>query len=79
MDIKMRDANTMENLVLELETLKEMRIGMDRCLEMMQFIRKDLETMAENLEMLQALNKEWCHLDEKERKMKNKKNNVQEQ
>jgi hypothetical protein len=40
---------------LELETLKEMRIGMDRCLEMMQFIRKDLETMAENLETLEGI------------------------
>jgi hypothetical protein len=44
-----------EKLVLELETLKEMRIGMDCCLEMMQFIRKDLETMAENLETLEGI------------------------
>lgn len=32
-----------------------MRIGMDRYLEMMQFIRKDLETMAENLETLEGI------------------------
>jgi hypothetical protein len=44
-----------KNLVLELETLKEMRIGMGRCLEMMQFIRKDLETMAEMLETLEGI------------------------
>jgi hypothetical protein len=31
-----------------------MRIGMGRCLEMMQFHRKDLETMAENLETLEG-------------------------
>lgn len=40
---------------MELGTLKEMRIDMDRCLEMMQFIRKDLETMAENLETLEGI------------------------
>lgn len=39
---------------MELETLNEMRIDMGRCLEMMQFIRKDLETMAENLETLEG-------------------------
>jgi hypothetical protein len=40
---------------LELETLKEMRIDMDRCLEMLRFIRKDLETMAENLETVEGI------------------------
>ncbi|PNF29162.1 hypothetical protein B7P43_G11864 [Cryptotermes secundus] len=74
----MRDADAMGNLVLELETLKEMRIDMDRCLEMMQFIRKDLETMAENLETLEALNKDWCHL-QKKRRIKNKETDVQKQ
>jgi hypothetical protein len=44
-----------ENLVLELEALKEMRIDMGRCLELMQFVRKDLQTMAENLEMLEGI------------------------
>jgi hypothetical protein len=44
-----------ENLVLELEALKEMRIDMVRCLELMQFVRKDLQTMAENLEMLEGI------------------------
>jgi hypothetical protein len=40
--------------VLELETLKDMRIGMGRCLELIRFIRKDFETMAENLETLEG-------------------------
>ena len=44
-----------ENLALELETLKEMRIDMGRCLELMQFVRKDLQTVAENLEMLEGI------------------------
>jgi hypothetical protein len=40
---------------LELEALKEMRIDMGRCLELMQFVRKDLQTIAENLEMLEGI------------------------
>jgi hypothetical protein len=44
-----------ENLVLELEALKEMRIDMGRYLELMQCVRKDLQTMAKNLEMLEGI------------------------
>ena len=44
-----------ENLVLELETLKQMRIVMGHSLELMKFVRKDLETMAENLEILEGI------------------------
>jgi hypothetical protein len=44
-----------EKLVLELEVLKEMRIDMGLCLELMQVVRKDLQTMAENLEMLEGI------------------------
>ena len=43
------------NLVLELETLKEMRVHMERCLEAMQFVRKDLQTIAENLEIVEGI------------------------
>jgi hypothetical protein len=41
--------------VLELEALKEMRIDMSRCLEAMQLVHKDLQTIAENLEMLEGI------------------------
>jgi hypothetical protein len=41
--------------VSELETLKEMRVDMGHCLGMLQFIRKDLETIADNLEMLEGI------------------------
>jgi hypothetical protein len=44
-----------EKLVLKLEALKEIRIGMGRCLELMQFVRTDLQTMAENMEMLEGI------------------------
>jgi len=44
-----------ENLVLELGALKEMRIDMGRCLELMQCVRKDLQTMAKNMEMLEGI------------------------
>jgi hypothetical protein len=44
-----------ENLVLELETMKEMRGHMGRCLEMMQVFHKDLQTIADNLEMLEGI------------------------
>jgi hypothetical protein len=64
----MAAANTEENLVLELEALKEMRIDMSRCLEAMQLVRKDLHTIAENLEMLEELNKELCHSLKAEKK-----------
>jgi hypothetical protein len=40
--------------VSELETLKEMRVDMGHCLEMLQFVRKDLETVADNLETLEG-------------------------
>jgi len=44
-----------ENLVLELEAVKEVRRGMGRCLELMKYVRKDLETMTENFEMLEGI------------------------
>jgi hypothetical protein len=39
----------------ELETLKEMLVDMGRYLEMLQFVRKDLETIASNLETLEGI------------------------
>ncbi|KDR11487.1 hypothetical protein L798_14555 [Zootermopsis nevadensis] len=74
----MRNAKTKENLVAEFETLKQMTVDMGHCLEMLQFVRKDLETLADNLEMLEALNKDWCHSCKEEEKIKNK-NNVEKQ
>jgi len=44
-----------ENPVLELEALKEMRIDMHRCLELMQFVCKDFQTMAGILEMVEGI------------------------
>jgi hypothetical protein len=40
---------------LELEALKEMRVHMGRCLEAMQLVRKDLQVIAENFEMLEGI------------------------
>jgi hypothetical protein len=44
-----------ENLVLEFKALREIRIDMHCLLELMKYVRKDLETMAENLEMLEGI------------------------
>ena len=44
-----------ENLVWELFALQDIRIEMGRCLELMQRVREDLKTMAENLEMLEGI------------------------
>jgi len=44
-----------KNLALELRALKEIRSNMSYCLELMQFVRKDLETMAENMELLEGI------------------------
>jgi len=67
----MAAADTEENLVLELGALKEMRFDMGRCLELMQCVRKDLQTMAKNMEMLEALNKDWCHSLKEETRTEN--------
>jgi hypothetical protein len=40
---------------MELDALKEMRIYMGRCLEAFQFVRKDLQRIAENLEVLEGI------------------------
>lgn len=44
-----------ESLVSELEAVKQIRVGMGRFLELMQFVREDLQTMAENLETLEGI------------------------
>jgi hypothetical protein len=69
--MKMAAANTEENLVLEFKALREIRIDMHCLLELMKYVRKDLETMAENLEMLEALNKDVCRSVNEEKKTEN--------
>ena len=56
-----------ESLVSELEAVKQIRVGMGRFLELMQFVREDLQTMAENLETLEGIcywqaSTVWCTL-----------------